>query len=105
MTDPVVVEDDFAGVVAESRVEAWSAINELQVEWDEGKLWQQEELEELVTVGGPGGVTIQKEGKVNWILNGATCLKVVVRRVWPAPMIMARPWPPLSRCPSTSRQA
>jgi isoquinoline 1-oxidoreductase beta subunit len=58
----VVIEDDFAGVVAESRLQAWAARNALEVEWDEGHLWQQEELEELVTVGGRGGVNIQREG-------------------------------------------
>ena len=66
----VLVEGDFAGVVAESRMEAWSAVDRLDAEWDEGKLWQQEALEELVTVGGPGGVTIQKEGNTNRALRG-----------------------------------
>jgi isoquinoline 1-oxidoreductase beta subunit len=65
----VVVDGDFAGVVAESRIEAWSAVDSLKAEWDEGKLWQQEELEELVTVGGPGGVTIQKEGDAGRTLS------------------------------------
>jgi len=65
----VVVEDDFAGVVADSRMEAWAAVGRLNAEWDEGKLWQQEELEELVTAGGPGGVTIQKEGSADRALS------------------------------------
>ena len=58
----VVIEDGFAGVVAKSRPQAWAARNALEVEWDEGHLWQQEELEELVTIGGRGGVNIQREG-------------------------------------------
>jgi isoquinoline 1-oxidoreductase beta subunit len=58
----VVIEDDFAGVVAESRPQAWAARDAVDVEWDEGYLWQQEELEELVTAGGRGGVNIQREG-------------------------------------------
>ncbi len=66
----IVVEDDFAGVVADSRPEAWAAINKFDAQWDLGKLWQQEELDDIVTAGGPGGVTIQKEGNANRSLRG-----------------------------------
>jgi isoquinoline 1-oxidoreductase beta subunit len=65
----VVIEDGFAGVVAESRSQAWAAREALEVEWDEGYLWQQDELEALVTAGGRGGVNIQREG------NAASLLK------------------------------
>jgi isoquinoline 1-oxidoreductase beta subunit len=65
----VVIEDNFAGVVATSRLQAWAARNALEVEWDEGHLWQQEELEDLVTTGGRGGVVIQQEGDVSSVLN------------------------------------
>ncbi len=75
----VIVEDDFAGVVAESRVEAWAAIDELKAEWDEGKLWQQEELEELITAGGRGGVTIQREGNADRMLNGGNVIMAEYR--------------------------
>ncbi len=75
----VVVDDDFAGVVAESRVEAWAAVDELQAEWDEGKLWQQEELEELVKAGGAGGVTVQKEGDADRLLSGVGAISAEYR--------------------------
>ncbi|MFN2179086.1 MAG: molybdopterin cofactor-binding domain-containing protein [Candidatus Promineifilaceae bacterium] len=75
----VVVDDDFAGVVAESRVEAWAAVNELQAEWDEGKLWRQEELEALVTAGGPGGVTVQKEGDADRLLSDGSAITAEYR--------------------------
>jgi isoquinoline 1-oxidoreductase beta subunit len=68
----VVIEDGFAGVVARSRTQAWAARNALEVEWDEGHLWQQEELEELVTVGGRGGVNIQREGNASAALERST---------------------------------
>lgn len=68
----VVIEEGFAGVVAESRPQAWAARNALEVEWDEGHLWQQEELEELVTAGGRGGVNIQREGDAPSILEQGT---------------------------------
>ena len=58
----VVIEDNFAGVVAESRAQAAAARDALEIEWDEGHLWQQAELEEIITAGGPGGVNIQREG-------------------------------------------
>ncbi|MFN2124548.1 MAG: molybdopterin cofactor-binding domain-containing protein [Candidatus Promineifilaceae bacterium] len=83
----VVVADDFAGLVANSRIEAWAALNELQAEWDEGKLWQQEELEELVTAGGPGGVTIQKKGNANRALNGGN----VVAAEYRTPLMVQTP--------------
>jgi isoquinoline 1-oxidoreductase beta subunit len=58
----VVIEKDFAGVVAHSRPQAYAALEKLALEWDEGRLWQQAEIEDLVTVGNGAGVTIQKEG-------------------------------------------
>ncbi|MFC2015396.1 molybdopterin cofactor-binding domain-containing protein [Chloroflexota bacterium] len=68
----VVIEDGFVGVVAESRTQAWAARNALEVEWDEGHLWQQEELEELVTAGGRGGVNIQRDGNAPSLLKRGT---------------------------------
>lgn len=60
-----VVEDgDFVGVVADNRLQAWAALGAVEAEWDEGKLWQQAELEELVTAGGRGGVDVQRVGDV-----------------------------------------
>lgn len=58
----VVVEEGFVGVVAASRTQAQFARNRLKAEWDEGRRWQQAELEEIVSVGGRGGVLIQREG-------------------------------------------
>jgi isoquinoline 1-oxidoreductase beta subunit len=58
----VVIEKNFGGVVAESRLEAAAARDALEVAWDKGHLWQQMELEQIVSVGGPGGVVIQEKG-------------------------------------------
>jgi isoquinoline 1-oxidoreductase beta subunit len=67
-----VVEDgDFVGVVADSRPQAWAALDAIEAEWDEGKLWQQAELEEIVTVGGRGGVDVQKVGDVDDVFDNA----------------------------------
>ncbi len=62
------VENGFAGVVAESRVQAIAARDTLEIEWDEGYPWQQAELEEIVTVGGPDGTNIRREGDAPSIL-------------------------------------
>ena len=62
----------FAGVVAESRDQAYAALGALDLTWDAGHLWQQAEVEKAVTAGGAGGVVIQQEGTVRSRLrNGA----------------------------------
>ncbi len=64
----VVQDGDFVGVVAERRTQAWAARDALRGEWDEGRKWQQSDIDEMVTIGGRGAVTVQKEG------NGAGAL-------------------------------
>jgi isoquinoline 1-oxidoreductase beta subunit len=58
----VVVDDDFVGVVADSRRHAQGALAKIEATWDEGKLWQQAEIESFISVGGSGGISIQKSG-------------------------------------------
>jgi isoquinoline 1-oxidoreductase beta subunit len=58
----VVIEEGFAGVVARSRAAARAAVAKLDLEWEGGRAWQQAEIEEMVRVGGRGGVTVQREG-------------------------------------------
>ena len=72
----VVIEKDFAGVVARSQREAEAARDELKIDWDLGHLWQQQELENVVTTGGPNGVTIQSKGKTSSILRRGTPITV-----------------------------
>ena len=66
------VESGFAGVAARTRSAAWSAVKAMQTEWDEGHLWQQEEIEALIEPKGSGGITIQREGDVARALAQAT---------------------------------
>ncbi len=75
----VVTEDDFAGVVAQSREAAYQALANLQPEWDPGKLWQQDEIEAMVTVGEGRGVVIQREGNINQALNSGTLVEAEYR--------------------------
>ena len=71
----VVIEDGFAGIVADSRANARAALNALQLTWDEGKPWQQAEIDALVTVGKGDAVTIQSVGDASQILSGDTTLR------------------------------
>ena len=64
----VVVENGFAGVVAKSRARASAARDAMEIKWDKGHLWQQEELEKMIAVGGPGGVVTQNQGNAQAVL-------------------------------------
>lgn len=66
-------------MVAESREQAYQALAMMQLEWDAGKLWQQEEIETMVTVGAGQGVVIQKEGNVNQALESGTLIEAEYR--------------------------
>src|SRR5262249_40119508 len=75
----VVIEDGFAGVVAKTSNQARAARDAIEVTWDKGRLWQHSELEELGTVGGAQGVTIQQEGDARAVLAGDTTLAAEYR--------------------------
>lgn len=75
----VVAEADFAGVVADTRAQAHAALANLNLTWDEGKLWQQAELEQMVTVGDRGGVVIQDAGNAPTRLREQTTLTAEYR--------------------------
>ena len=66
---PGVVEviqlDDLVAVVAENRYAAEMGKRQINAEWTVPKIWQQQELDELVTVGTTSPVNIQREGNVN----------------------------------------
>ncbi len=71
----VVLENDFAGVVAESREQAYQGLTHLELDWDAGRLWQQEEIDAMVVVGEGQGVVIQKEGNVKQALERGTLVE------------------------------
>ncbi len=73
------VENGFAGVVANSRSAAWSAVKAMETEWDEGHLWQQEEIEALIEPEGEGGITIQREGNAASVLKRETAIAATYR--------------------------
>lgn len=59
----VVAEPDFAGVAAERRLQAYAALERLELQWSEGERFDDADLERLVTVGDGAGIVIQREGR------------------------------------------
>jgi len=72
----VVIEKGFAGVVATSRAQARAARDAMEVTWEQGRLWQQSDLEALVTVGKNHGVNILRKGRTHATLTESTTRKV-----------------------------
>ncbi|HQY93768.1 molybdopterin cofactor-binding domain-containing protein [Caldilinea sp.] len=70
----VVVAEDFAGVVADTRTAAYAAVTQMSAEWDMGHSWQQAELEAIVTVDGRDGIVIQEVGDASRLLGEETTL-------------------------------
>ncbi|MFT5194518.1 MAG: isoquinoline 1-oxidoreductase beta subunit [Cellvibrionaceae bacterium] len=72
----VVIDIDagFAGVVAKTRQQAQSALGSLEIEWDSGKLWSQEEIDALFDVSDGSGIVIQKEGQAESVVGDSPTL-------------------------------
>jgi isoquinoline 1-oxidoreductase beta subunit len=75
----VVIQDGFAGVVAESRLQAIEAVNAMDTTWDEGQKWDQKDIEKMVRVGIGERVVIQKEGNVGQILDQGDLIQAEYR--------------------------
>ena len=73
------VDSGFAGVVAKTRSAAWAAVKAMETEWEEGHLWQQEEIEALIEPEGEGGVTIQREGNAAGVLGRNSVISATYR--------------------------
>ena len=68
----VVVEKDFVGVVANSRIEAEDAKRQLKIDWQmPKKLVQQSDVDALIKVGAGSDVVIQKEGSTGTHIEDA----------------------------------
>lgn len=68
----VVIEDDLAAVVAETRIQADLARNRLETTWDDGRLWQQDEIDALCSVGSGRATVIQRIGNAQAALRDGT---------------------------------
>ena len=62
----VVIRDEFAGIVAETRPQAYAALEHLQLEWEGGITWNQEDLEEFIRINEEDeAILIQRDGNVS----------------------------------------
>lgn len=66
----VVIEEDFAGVVAETYTQAENAKNAIKVTWATEKNWQSSDIESMIEVGKGDPTSIQKSGSPGSILDG-----------------------------------
>lgn len=70
----IVREKDFVGVVAKSQYEAENAKNAIKVKWKIEKIWQTEDIENLIKVGKGDPIEIQKTGNATEIFEDSTGL-------------------------------
>lgn len=76
----VVIEENFAGVVAETRTQAYAALAALDLEWEEADHLQQAEVEAIVTVGQGGTETVvQREGAARLTLATGNIIEAEYR--------------------------
>ena len=74
----VVTENDFGGVVAESRVMAEAAVNKLEIETDDGPLLNMEDIRNMVSVGKGSATVIQRDGDANSEMDSDVVAQTVV---------------------------
>ncbi len=65
----VVVEEDFAAVIATSYVEAINAKRQVAVDWQVDKEWTLQDIESMIEVGKGDPYVIQKNGKAEKVLK------------------------------------
>jgi isoquinoline 1-oxidoreductase beta subunit len=65
----VVILDNFAGIVAEHRSQAYAALAFLELEWAGGTTVNQQDILDIVTVQRDGGTLIQRAGDVPSNIN------------------------------------
>lgn len=70
----VIKEKDFVAVVAQSKTQADRAALAIEAKWNTNKVWEQEDIEEMIKVGQGKPVEIQKSGSAKRILNGEDVL-------------------------------
>lgn len=68
----VVVQEDFVGVVAETRTQAYAARDALVVEWTGGTTIEQDELEAMLDIPDEGGILIQRVGNTSRVADSGT---------------------------------
>lgn len=82
----VVIEDGFAGVVADSYTAARRGLDALDVEWDADRTWQIEDIRDMVLVGEGTPHEIQKEGNAEGVLDDAADAGTLVEAEYTSPI-------------------
>lgn len=75
----VVIRDGFAGVVADSRLTAYAALNDLELEWELPPPFTHRDLEEQLVAQVGSGTPIQQRGDAASALRTAQVIEAVYR--------------------------
>ncbi len=75
----VVIEDGFAGIVADSRLTALQALQRLELEWEAVTPIQQAQIDALTTVRPGAGTLIQREGDATQALRAEGVISAAYR--------------------------
>uniref|UniRef100_UPI002ACDF934 xanthine dehydrogenase family protein molybdopterin-binding subunit n=1 Tax=Chloroflexus sp. TaxID=1904827 RepID=UPI002ACDF934 len=75
----VVIRDGFAGLVAESRLAAYAALNDLELEWELPPPFTHQDLEERLAAQAGSGTPIQQRGDASAALRGAKVIEATYR--------------------------
>jgi isoquinoline 1-oxidoreductase beta subunit len=71
----VVIDEGkaFAGVVARTREAAWKAVKQMDIQWQQGRAWNQDEIEAMLDASHTAGRVAQDDGDAMAAIgNGAT---------------------------------
>ncbi|MEO0322445.1 MAG: molybdopterin cofactor-binding domain-containing protein [Myxococcota bacterium] len=71
----VVREDDFVGVVAETRMQAEAAKRAITAEWRTERDWESADIEAMIRVGEGTPMVIQREGDAKGALEGGDVVR------------------------------
>lgn len=76
----VVIEEGFAGIVAETRPQAYAALDFLELEWEGGITWNQSDLDDFIRIDSNNdGVLIQRDGNVSDAFDSGTVITAEYR--------------------------
>ncbi len=67
----VVIQEGFAGIVAETRSQAYAALALLDLTWEGGTTWSQPDLETFMAIPDSGGTLVQRIGDLDGTFNAA----------------------------------
>ncbi len=75
----VVIRPGFAGVVAESRLTAYAAVNDLELEWELLPPFSQQDIDDRLVAQVGGGTPIQQRGDAAAVLRNGRVIEAVYR--------------------------